>query len=207
MTSFLYSDEPIIIPVTPGEILVRLSRLIGRLNDSASDTAAAQIESLQSVRAEVLNALEGGDESAIASTLASAQKQLASFYESFQNDEARCETFGVPSPGSVAEATALASVDIETVTATFSLSGKQVLTSIAFERAAGATAYWLHIVRYWDENGVTQRVEDPVLESLAPLFPRVRLPVGKQILRLKSRNLSVSALSPEFTIEVPDLTQ
>jgi hypothetical protein len=115
------------------------------------------------------------------------------------------QALGFPTGVQLSDPFALAAPDEKSVVATFTLNGKQVLTSLAFERAPGATAYWLHVVRTWEEDGETQRIEDPILESPAPLFARVRLPLGPQVLRLKSRNPSASRLSEEFTIEVPDL--
>jgi hypothetical protein len=199
-------DEPLIVPFSPGEALVRLAQVRGAV---ASDEELASqthiVSTLHEVHAHLISALADGDAALTARAFANAQDALQLLYREVENDAARAQALGFPAKEQLADAFAIAPPDEKTVLTTFTLGGKQVLTSVAFARAAGATAYWLHVVRYWEEDGETQRIEDPILESPVPLFPRVRLPVGKQTLRLKSRNPSVSALSPEFTIEVPAL--
>lgn len=200
MTSTLFIDEPLIVPLTPGETIVRLSQLVAGLDGDIS----RQIEPLRSVRTEMLNAFEAGNEAAIKSTLLSAQQQLFALYETVKEDEAQCVALGFPTPRFIGEDLAIAPVDVQTVTSTFSLTGKQILTSLSFARAANAKSYWLHEVRHFQDNP-QERVEDAVIENSAPLFDRLRLPSGPRVLRIKSRNLSAWVLSDEFTIEVPFL--
>lgn len=200
MTPSLFIDEPLIVPLTPGETLVRLSQLAAHLDGDIS----RQIEPLRAARTELLNALEVDDQAAVKSTLYEAQQQLASLYEAVKDDETQCTTLGFPLPRFIDDALAIAAVDVATVTATFSLTGKQILTSLSFERAANAKSYWLHEVRHFQDSP-EERVEDAVIENSAPLFDRLRLPSGPRVLRIKSRNPSAFVLSEEFTIEVPYL--
>jgi len=200
MNPALFIDEPLIVPLTAGETIVRLSQLSAALDGDIS----RQIESLQAARTELLNALESGDQGFVKSTLYAAQQQLASLYETIKEDEAHCVALGFPTPHFLGDEMAIAPVNVETVTATFTLTGKQILTSLSFERAANAKSYWLHEVRHFQDNP-QERVEDAVIENSAPLFDRLRLPSGPRVLRIKSRNLSAWVLSDEFTIEVPHL--
>ena len=201
MTSPLFIDEPLIVPPTTGEAVLRLSRLIGHLNGESS----RHIDSLRAARTELIGALETGDQSAIGSTLLLAQQKLLNVYESVREDDAQCIALGFPTQSFMRDEMAIAPVDIETVTATFTLIGKQILTSLAFARAANATSYWLHEVRHF-QDAPEERVEDAVIEKSAPLFDRLRLPSGPRVLRIKSRNLSAWVLSEEFTIDVPHLS-
>ncbi len=201
MNSPLFIDEPLIVPPTSGETILRLSRLIGQLDGEASRF----IESLRAVRADLFNALEGGEQEAVGSTLLSAQQELWKLYQSVSEDEAQCVALGFPTVSFSRNEMAIAPVNVETVTATFTLIGKQILTSLSFERAANATSYWLHEVRHFQDNP-QERVEDAVIEKSSPFFDRLRLPSGPRVLRIKSRNLSVWVLSDEFTIEVPYLS-
>lgn len=199
-------DEPLIIPFSPADTLARLTQVIGALSrDAQSLSDASTRDALKRTQAQLLDAIAQNHTAQIAAALSAAQEALASAFEQVHNDDAKARQLGFPSSEQLRDPFAIAPPDEKTVVATFTLNGKQVLTSLAFLPCAGATAYWLHVVRYWEENGRTERIEDPVLESPVPLFKRVRLPIGQQILRLKSRNPSTSKVSEEFIIEVPDL--
>ena len=123
-------------------------------------------------------------------------------YESAKEDAAALAALGFPAPALLADEMTIEPVDVSKVNVTYTICGRQVLASISFPRAANAKFYWLHEVRHFAANP-EERVEDPILESHSPLFERVRLIPGKRILRIKSRNLSTSVLSEEFTIDVP----
>jgi len=198
MKSSLFLDEPLIVPFTSGEVLVRLTQIIGALEHHASP----QLQSFQNAKTALLQALESGDHAATGSTLRRAQEELSGLYQSIQNDPQQCEKFGFPTADFLADEYSLCPVNVQTVTATFVLTGKQVLTSIAFERAANARFYWLHEVRHF-ANNPSERVEDPIIESSSPFFDRLRLAPGPRVLRIKARNLSTFVLSDEFTVDVP----
>jgi hypothetical protein len=198
-------DEPLVLPTTPGETLMRLCQIRGALPPAHAAFAPA-IEAARTALMQALEsgAQEGGHES-IAAKFTAAQTLMIQLYNAVQGDDTARRVLGFPTPEQIADPCFIVAPDPKTVLTTFTLHGKQVLTSLAFDRALGATAYWLHIVRYWTENGKTQRTEDPSQQSPAPLFARLKLPVGPQILRLRSRNPSASAISEEFQIEVPAL--
>lgn len=194
-------NEPLVLPATPGEVWVRLSQVRGALPKAHGSFAPA----IDEARTALMHSIESGARENIAAQFARAQKLLVEIYNAVQEDDATRRGLGFPTPSEISDSCYIAAPDPKSVFTTFTLNGKQVLTSLAFDRAVGATGYWLHVVRYWEENGETQRVEDPILSSAAPLFERVKFPVGTQILRLKARNTSVSAISEEFSIEVPAL--
>lgn len=201
MTSPLFIDEPLIVPPTSGETILRLSHLIGQLDGAAG----RHIEPLRAARADLLNALETADHAAVGSTLLAAQQRLWELYQAVSENQTMCAALGFPTPDFSRDEMSIAPVDTSTVTATFTLIGKQILTSISFERAANATSYWLHEVRHF-QDALEERVEDAVIEKSAPLFDRLRLPSGPRVLRIKSRNLSAWVLSDEFTVNVPHLS-
>lgn len=203
MISPVFIDEPIIVPVTIGEVLTRIARVLGalsRLQGAGFDSENAS--SLQNSRDALQAALESGDHVAIASTLEKAQVQLQETFDCHKDDARVCSALGFPTPEVLAQSDTVAPIDVATVLATFTTQGKQMLVSIAFERAENAKSYWLHEVRHFSADP-SERVEDAILECHAPLFDRVRLAPGTRILRVKSRNLSTSTLSEEFTVEVP----
>ena len=201
--STIFIDEPAIVPFASGEVLVRLAQIIGALNHEA------QSEPLQTAKANLLAAIESGGRGAVGSTLHAAQAELSGLYQTVKEDAEQCARLGFPVAEFVADEYSIAPIIIDSVTATFTITGKQILTSIAFERAANARFYWLHEVRHFPTHNphqqAAERVEDPVIESSAPFFDRLRLPSGPRVLRIKSRNLSTSVLSEEFTIHVPFL--
>jgi hypothetical protein len=198
MSTPIFIDEPLIVPVTPGEVLVRSSQVLGALFAANSPHAAA----LQAARQELLAALEKGTPITRANALEAAQQQLLAIYNATKEDISTLAALGFPAPAEIEDEMNIGTVDVQNISVTHTIVGKQVHTSLAFPRAANAKFYWLHEVRYFAANP-EERVEDPVLESHFPLFERVRMAPGKRILRIKARNLSTSAISEEFTIEVP----
>lgn len=203
MPTPIFIDELLIVPVTIGEALTEATRVLGVLAQQSTPVIEAQqIEALQAAQHALLAAIGGDEAPARAAALQGVQQQLAGLYDAIKNDEAARAAFGFPAPEFIEAANAVEVVDVQKVSVTFTLQGRQMLTSIAFPRAAGAKAYWLHEVRHFAAKP-EERVEDPILESHFPLFDRVRLAPGTRILRIKSRNPSSSAISEEFTIEVP----
>lgn len=198
MSTPIFIDEPLIVPYTPGEVLVRSSQVLGALSQGAHPNSA----SLETARQALLTALESGDQASLAQALQTAQQQLLEIYESVKEDSEVLASLGFPSAALLADEMSIEPVDVSKVNVTYTITGKQVLASISFPRAANAKFYWLHEVRHFTANPA-ERVEDPILESHSPLFDRVRLVPGKRILRIKSRNLSTSAMSDEFTLDVP----
>ncbi len=198
MSTPIFIDEPLIVPVTPGEILVRSSQVLGGLPESN----AAHTAPLQAARQELLIALEKGDATATANTLQTAQQLLLEIYEANREDTSTLAALGFPAPSEIEDEMSIGTVDIRQISVTHTIVGRQVHTSLAFPRAANAKFYWLHEVRYFVDNP-EERVEDPLVQSQFPLFQRVRFIPGKKILRIRSRNLSTSAITEEFTIEVP----
>ncbi len=192
-------DEPLICPIAPGSALARLCEVIGAFeNDDETDV-------LRAAREELVTALESGAQDAITQALRHAQDVLISFYQA--GSEEFCAAAGFPPPGKVTHrARHLEPVDLTSLQVTCARFGKQVMVSFAFRDAPGATAYWLREVRYIDnERAEWARLEDQVVQSLAPLFSRVRLPSGTRHFRIEARNPSGGIVTDEFTIEVPEL--
>lgn len=190
-------DEPLVTPVSPGSALVRLAQVAGALQRSpqaATLLPAEAIASLQKARQTLEEAVEAGDYTAVRPALRDAQQVLRGLYQSL-GGEAAAPIFGLPI------GTAVQPVNIATICATFTRPERQVLTTLAFDDALGATAYWLHELR--ELRG--QILEDSILETLSPVFPRLRLPIGPHRFRIESRNPSESVTSAEFSVEVPPL--
>jgi hypothetical protein len=166
------------------------------------------VDGLRELRDKLIASLESGSIEGVAGALRAAQENLTTCYGhicTLDEAEALCEAVGFPPPGRVTHNERfIEAVDVATMHVTFTRFGKQTLANFAFRDAAGATAYWLHEVRYIDgERSEWARLEDPIMESYAPLFTRVRLPVGTRHFRIESRNPHENAISEEFTIEVP----
>ena len=209
-------DEPLICPVTPGAALWRLCEVIGALARQETlpgaqpEALSDWLDGLRAARDELCAALEQGAPEGLGSALRAAQEKLAACYDhvcTLGEAEALCGALGFPAPGKMKPAARfIEAVDLATVQVTFTRFGRQVLTNFAFRDAPGATAYWLREVRYIDgERSEWARLEDPLVESYTPLFPRVRLGAGTRYFRIESRNPHASAVSDEFTIEIPSL--
>lgn len=198
-----FIDEPMIVPPTIGETLETTTRVLGALSRSESGgDEITQAEVLRDLRQELLDAIESDDTAQVGSTLRAAQSELAALYENVQDNAAACAALGFPTPEFLSDLMNIGIVDVKKVVVTFTLQGKQMLTSLAFPRVANAKFYWLHEVRHFAENP-DERVEDPLIQTHVPLFDRVRLAPGTRILRIKTRNVSGWAISEEFTVEVP----
>ena len=205
------SDESTITPPSAGAALVRLSQVIGALSRSPySNSVPENAQSLARpciIARDTLNcALENGAN--LGMPLSDAQKSLQELFAQIaaqHADDADLQAqallnLGFPDPRLLAEARVVA-IDVATVVVTHFKPVKQVFTTIAFDEAHGATAYWLH-EKKWIAG---EPYVDAVMENWAPQFPRVRMPVGKHTLIIESRDSSYSVMAEEFEIEVPKL--
>ena len=201
------SDEPSIAPPTPGAAVVRLSQVIGALRSEGpkANGMPSMIENLASARGALLEAVERREK--LGTVFENAQNALRQLYaqtlESQPDADARAVALmhlGFPDPRLIASESVLP-VDVSTVVATHFKPERQVFTTISFNEAHGATAYWLLEVRYFGD----ERIVDGTLENYAPQFSRVRLPVGTHHFIIQSRNSHYSANSEEWTLEVPAL--
>ena len=201
------TDETSIAPPTPGAALVRLSEAIGAVRRVQSNETAVPetAEKLASARAQLLESLEQNrfvDEAFRASQNALRElfaQTLSSTPDSISQSQ-RLGELGFCDPH-LKEKSRVLPVDVSTVLATHFKPQRQVFTTLCFREAFGATAYWLLEVREFDG----QEILEGVVENYAPLFSRVRLPVGAHRLVIESRNPSHTARSEEFVVEVPAL--
>ena len=200
------TDEPLIVPMTPGSAIVRLTQVSGALKRHPTITGVLQADAaaqLEQHRATLLGAIEAGDYAIIEPAFRAAQQHLSRLYETLCQpglwgaDEAGTHfaALGFPDPLQIE----IQPIDVTTVLPTFCKPRAQVLTNLSFQPAAGATGYWLFEVRYFDG----ERVEDAVIGSTSPYFSRIRLDCGTRHLRIESRNPSSWARCDEFKIEVP----
>ncbi len=202
------TDEPLIVPPSPGAALTRLALVEGVLKrhadiaDALSQDAEGQ---LKQARESLLNALNSGEREAVADALKTAQNRVRRLYESLcepglWNEEGRAEKvfalFNFPDP----LRPGVQAIDVSSVVATFSCPQRQIMTSLAFDEAPGALAYWLRETRVVQGEDVV----DYMLERYSPLFLRVRLPIGPHRFQIESRDNSRVALSEEFVIVVPE---
>ena len=205
------SDESTITPPSAGAALVRLSQVIGALSRSPYSNSVPENQEtlarpLICARESLYQAIERGEN--VGTPLSAAQKSLQELFahiaQTHADDaDAQAQTLlslGFPDPRLLAEAR-VAAIDVATVVATHFKPVKQVFTTIAFDEAHGATAYWLH-EKKWVQG---EPYIDAVMENWAPQFPRVRMPVGAHTLIIESRDSSYSVMSAEFEIEVPKI--
>ena len=204
----IMSDEPLICPVTPGTALCRLSEVAGALERHFAPPEWPG--TLRQARGALETALETGETERVAGALHAAQGKLSACYDAVcALDDAAplCAALGFPAPGKASfKERFVAAVDVATLQVTYTRFGKQVLTNFSFRDAQGATAYWLHEIRYIDgDRSEWARLEDAILESYSPQFTRVRMGAGTRHFVIESRNPHTSAYSAEFTLEVPSL--
>lgn len=205
------SDESTITPPNPGAALVRLSQVIGVLHrppysNSVPESGTTLARPLINARESLYKAIESGEN--VGTPFSDAQKSLQELFahtaqthaDNADEQAQALLNLGFPDPRLIAEAR-VSAVDTSSVVATHFKPVKQVFTTLAFDEAHGATAYWLHEKKFvCDEPYV-----DAVIENWAPQFTRIRLPVGKHILIIESRDSSYSVMSQEFEIEVPQI--
>ncbi len=200
-------DEPLVIPISPDAALMRLAQVGGALERHphiAGALPAETMSQLQASRDTLMQALAGADRAATESALRNAQDHLRHLYEAvsrpglWSEEQAEAVYRALKFPDSLNRA--VQPVDATSVLATFSCPQRQVLTALCFEAAPGAIGYWLREIRLI----AGEEVEDPLVECDGPFFRRVRLSVGPHRLRIESRDVSSTALSDEFQIEVPN---
>ena len=205
------SDESTITPPNPGAALVRLSQVIGSLrrsplSNSVPENAEGLASPLLEARERLHKAIESGEN--VGTAFSRAQKSLQNLFARvcethLEDADAQAQvliSLGFPNPRLIAEAR-VSPVDVSSVVATHFKPIKQVFTTIAFDEAHGATAYWLHEKKMIDGEPYI----DAVIENWAPQFTRIRMPVGKHCLIIESRDPSYSVMSREFEIEVPKI--
>ena len=205
------SDESTITPPSPGAALVRLSQVIGALHrspysNSVPENGATLAQPLISARESLYKAIESGEN--VGTPFSDAQKSLQELFARIAQKhaadaDAQAEallTLGFPDPRLMAQ-TRVAPINTASVVVTHFKPVKQVFTTIAFDEAHGATAYWLHEKKWI----VGEPYVDAVIENWAPQFTRIRMPVGKHCLIIESRDSSYSIMSEEFEVEVPKI--
>ena len=201
------SDETTITPPSPAAALFRSWQIEGKIGapNPKAKIVPELAQELASSREALQEAISHGEKlgTAFSNLQKSIQKIYAHILEMPVEPQERSElmkSLGFPDLERT-EQTWVQMVDISKVVATHFKPKKQVFTTLAFEEAHGATAYWLHEIRVVDGEDIV----DAVVENWAPQFSRVRMPVGKHRLIIESRNSAYAVMSPEFEIEVPQL--
>jgi len=197
-----HTDEPSIRPATPASTLWRLSHLVGALERETSWNAMPILhEKLARALTDLLNVAASNHNPQTA--FENAQSSIREVYDAATGagDTQRVVRLGFPDP-SIAAKDTVGPVDISTVVVSHFKPLKQVFSTISFEEAHGATAYWLLEIRVLGDGS---EAFDAIVENYAPYFSRVRLPVGKHRFVIESRNPSKHARTGEFSIEVPAL--
>jgi len=197
-----HTDEPSIRPATPAAALWRLSHLVGALERETSWNAMPILhEKLARALTDLLNvaASNGNSQDAFENSQA-AIREVYDAATSAQKTE-RLVRLGFPDPLIEAK-DYVGPVDISTVVVSHFKPLKQVFSTISFEEAHGATAYWLLEIRVLGDGS---EAFDAIVENYAPYFSRVRLPIGRHRFVIESRNPSKHARTREFEVEVPEL--
>lgn len=201
-------DEPLVVPLSPGDALLRLTQVAGALERHphlAQALPAETVGQLYHDRDALLQAIGADEHSAVESALRGAQNRLRDLYEAarrpslWSEEQAKTVFRALHFPDPLNRTVQAA--DAASVIATYSCPQRQVLTALSFEHAPGAVGYWLREIRLI----AGEEVEDHLVESDGPVFRRVRLSVGPHRLRIESRDASHIALSDEFQIEVPNV--
>lgn len=202
----MITEDPLINPYSPGEALARIARLRGVLAREAwiaGALPADSTDSLQQAFEKLTGALESGDGDAVEEANAAAGDSLQKLYDAacapdLWNGKTAMAFQELAFSDPTAESP-LAAVDTSTVVVTHCQPERQVMTSISFEHAPGAKAYRLLTTRFIEGEDV----HDDTITSLSPVFRRMRVPAGTHRMRIEARDHSGTAMSEEFTIEVP----
>ena len=205
------SDESTITPPNPGAALVRLSQVIGSLrrsplSNSVPENANLLASPLIAARERLYKAIESGKN--VGTAFSGAQQSLQNLFArvcEIHSDDAQTQAqalleLGFPDPRLIAEAR-VAPVDVSSVVVTHFKPVKQVFTTLAFDEAHGATAYWLHEKKMIEGEPYI----DAVIENWAPQFTRIRMPIGTHCLIIESRDSSYSVMSREFKFRAQNL--
>lgn len=201
------TDETKIAPPTPGAALVRLSQTLGALRRvQNANPMPENLAQLARERESLQNAIENGEK--LGTPFKNAQNALRILFATIQNSSSSDDEkgallvqLGFPDTR-INESDYVAPVDVSTVCATHFKPQKQVFSTLAFEEAQGATAYWLFEIRVLADG---TEAHDALIENYAPTFSRVRLPIGNHRFIIESRNPSKSVRSAEFSVDVPNL--
>jgi len=197
-----HTDEPSIRPATPASTLWRLSHLVGALERETSWNAMPILhEKLARALTDLLNIAASNHNPQI--SFENAQSSIREIYDAAisAGDTERLVRLGFPDPLIEAKDD-VGPVDVSTVVVSHFKPLKQVFSTISFEEAHGATAYWLLEIRVLGDGS---EAFDAIVENYAPYFSRVRLPIGKHRFVIESRNPSKHARTEEFVVEVPAL--
>ena len=202
----MISEDPLVNPYSPGECLARLARLRGALLRESWLAAALppDVPAMLGQATEALTlALESGDGPTVTRAHEAAGAYLRQLHEiacqpALWNGETSRALAALGFSDPLAPSP-LAPVDVSTVVATHSQPERQTMTTLAFEHAPGAKAYRLITTRFIEGEDV----HDDTMTCLAPVFRRMRIPPGTHRLRIEARDHSGTAMSEEFTIEVP----
>jgi hypothetical protein len=206
--------DPCLAPATEGAALGRVLRCLGALD---SDAALAQLldgEAPDSSARELQEARHALEQSALSAgaspasanhnlALRHAQNALADLHAralARADEVAALDGWQKLGMGAWTGLEQLAPVDVSTVVATFTCPQQQVLATIAFAPAPGATGYRLLETRATQDG---DEFEESSVPSLAPVFRNVRFAAGERRFRIQSRNAYSYTYSREFTIEFP----
>lgn len=201
-------NEPRVVPITPGQVLVRLSEVIGavKIYPQLAEAFPEDAKYLETQRADLLADIELVDRPLRKAGFEHSQQLLMRIYEQvcqpglWSADEAanNFKLLGFPDP--LRQNGSVETVDVSSVLATFTQPERQVFMSLSFDDAPGAIAYWLRETRVI----AGEEIHDYLIENYAPVFQRVRLAAGPHRFRIQSRNLHEQVLSDEFTIVIPE---
>ena len=205
MNTIYQIDEPLVIPTNADFALLRLSQVGGVLRREpkiAESLDAISADEIFTSRDALLGAIESGDAAQIETALRGAQQTLWQVYQAARAIE--------PSENAARVLAALnfptapdagpQPIDISTVIATHAQPARQIVTTIAFQAAPGATHYWLIELRDFGD----QTVADETLDTPHPAFRRVRMGPGERRFLIRSRDASHAVDSDEFTLMIPD---
>jgi hypothetical protein len=195
------TEEPLIAPINCGDAVVALCRLTGALarNDAlGAAISAADKTQVAKVQGRLLAALQDGDSKACRRALDEARALMGRVHAAVSGADSPGEA-ALQALGWATAEGALQPVDVTTVYAAHSQPARQVFTTISFDHSFGAVGYRLREIRVV----AGEDFAEDCLESLLPVFRRVRLAAGVHRFAIESRNHSGFVLSPEFTIEVP----
>lgn len=205
MNTIYQIDEPLVVPTNADGALLRLSQVggvLGREPKIAGWLATVSAAEIFSARDALLRAVESGDASQVENALRTAQTILWKVYEAARDadcgeDAARVLALlnfpAAPDAGPQP-------VDVSTIIVTHAQPARQIVTTIAFAAAPGATHYWLIELRDFGDQTVT----DETLDSPHPAFRRVRMGPGERRFLIRSRDASHAVESEEFTLTIPD---
>ena len=205
MNTIYEIDEPLVVPTNADGALLRLSQVGGVLRREpqiAQALPSISTDEVFATRDALLAAVESSEVAEIESALRAAQETLWKIYQAARAVEPRDEAARVLAALNFPAAPDAGPqpIDISTVIATHAQPARQIVTTIAFQAAPGATHYWLIELRDFGD----QTVADETLDTPHPAFRRVRMGPGQRRFLIRSRDASYAVDSDEFTLTIPD---